>query len=72
MTRHWFGIVVLFVFVSAVSAIAFVQGYPMVAAGALVCGLVVTSVLAVAWMRPQGSPTEHHPPIDRIFNDLDP
>jgi hypothetical protein len=29
-------------------------------------------VMAIAWMRPASYPPEHHPKIDRIFDDTAP
>ncbi len=72
MKRHWLGIVVLFLLVSAVFGLALAFGYPFVAYGALVLGLTTTVVLCVAWLRPGGTSVEHHPAVDRVFDDLDP
>jgi|GEM_PF-1320406 len=72
MKRHWLGIVVLFVLVSVVFGLALALGYPYVAYGALVVGLTTTVVLSVAWLRPEGKSVEHHPAVDRVFDDMDP
>ena len=39
---------------------------------ALLVGFVSIFVMAIAWMRPRGYPPEHHPKIDRLFDDTAP
>ena len=39
---------------------------------ALLLGFVLAFVMATAWMRPKGSPTEHHQSLDRVVNDTRP
>ncbi len=72
MKRHWLVIVVLFMLVSTVFGLSLAFGYPFVAYGALVSGLTTTIVLCVAWLRPEGKSAEHHPSVDRLFDDVDP
>ncbi|MDX2053036.1 MAG: hypothetical protein SFV15_11625 [Polyangiaceae bacterium] len=72
MKRHWLGVVLLFVAVTMAFAVAIALGFPLVAYAALVVGLVITVLLCVAWMRPQGGSPEHHPPVDRVFDDTNP
>jgi hypothetical protein len=72
MWRHTTGIVALFILLVAVFGIAIVAGSAVVAVGALLTGFVVTFVMAIAWMRPASYPAEHHPKIDRIFDDTAP
>lgn len=64
--------VALFVVTVGLFGLALVAGSTMLAFMALLGGLVVAFVLATAWMRPTSSPREHHPKIDRIFNDTAP
>jgi hypothetical protein len=61
----------LFVTVTAFG-IAVVLGSAFGALAALLVGFVSLFVMAIAWMRPSGYPTEHHPKIDRIFDDTAP
>jgi hypothetical protein len=45
----------------------------LVVAGTLAAlGVLVAILMAVAWMRPQGYPTEHHPRIDKLLDDTRP
>ena len=72
MQRHWKGIIVLF----GVLALAFVAALwfesVAIALGALVSGLVIAFVMSTAWMRADGHSPEHHPPVDRAFDDTNP
>jgi len=52
--------------------IALVLNSTFVALAALLVGFVSMFVMAIAWMRPKGYPTEHHPKIDRIVDDTAP
>jgi hypothetical protein len=38
----------------------------------LLTGFVLAFVMTTAWMRPPGSPIEHHAPGDRLLNDTRP
>jgi DMSO/TMAO reductase YedYZ heme-binding membrane subunit len=72
MQRHWralVGMVVLMI-VGFVGAIAF--GSIAIALGSLISGLVVMFVMAIAYLRPEGSAPEHHPRIDHILDDTNP
>lgn len=62
---------IIFVTVAAFG-IATVLGHGFVALAALLVGLVSLFVMAIAWMRPAGSQAEHHPKIDRLFDDTGP
>jgi hypothetical protein len=42
------------------------------ALAALVSGLVFAFVLGIAWMRADGHSPEHHPRVDRAFDDTHP
>ena len=72
MWRHSTAMVALFVITVGVFGTALVAGSALVAFCALLGGLVTSFVLAIAWMRPESSPREHHPKVDRIFNDTAP
>jgi len=61
----------LFVTVAAFG-IALVLNSTFVALAALLVGFVSMFVMAIAWMRPKGYPTEHHPKIHRIVDDTAP
>jgi len=61
----------MFVTVAAFG-IALVLGSAFGAVAALLVGFVAIFVLAIAWMRPRGYPPEHHPKVDRIFDDTSP
>lgn len=56
----------------AAFGIAIVLGSTFGALAALLVGFVSIFVMAIAWMRPRGYPTEHHPKIDRLFDDTAP
>jgi hypothetical protein len=72
MWRHTTGIVALFFVTVGVFGIAIVADSALVAFIALLTGFVVAFVMAIAWMRPASYPAEHHPKIDRIFDDTAP
>jgi predicted lysophospholipase L1 biosynthesis ABC-type transport system permease subunit len=72
MWRHSTGMVALFVVTVGFFALALVAGSTLLAFMALMGGLVVAFVLATAWMRPQSYPPEHHPKVDRLFDDTAP
>jgi hypothetical protein len=72
MWRHTTGIVALFFITVGVFGIAIVAESTIIAISALLGGFVVAFVMAIAWMRPSSYPPEHHPKIDRIFDDTAP
>ena len=72
MWRHSTAMVALFVVIVGLFGFALVAGSTMLAVMALLGGLVVAFVLATAWMRPTSYPAEHHPKIDRMFDDTAP
>jgi predicted lysophospholipase L1 biosynthesis ABC-type transport system permease subunit len=72
MWRHSTGIVALFLVTVGLFGLAFWAGHAMLAVMVLLGGLVVAFVLGIAWMRPTSYPPEHHPKVDRIFNDTAP
>jgi heme A synthase len=72
MWRHTTSIVALFVVIALGFGAALIAGSTLIGVAVLLGGLVVAFVLAIAWMRPPSSPTEHHPPMDKIFNDEHP
>ena len=72
MWRHSNAIVALFFVIVGVFSLAVVTGSALVAFIALLVGLVTAFVIAIAWMRPESYPTEHHPKVDRIFDDTAP
>lgn len=72
MSRHGVGMVLLLVLTVAAFALALMLGQPIGAFALLLVGFVVAFVMAIAWMRPPSSSPEHHPKIDRIFNDTAP
>lgn len=72
MWRHSNAIVALFIVIVGAFGLAIVTGSALVAFIALIVGLVTAFVIAIAWMRPASYPTEHHPKVDRIFDDTAP
>lgn len=71
MWRHGKALVEIFAVTALAVETALLTSSLIVAVCALLVGLDVAFVLAVAWMRPAGS-TEHHPAIDEILDDRDP
>jgi hypothetical protein len=69
--RHGKKLVELFAVMALAVETAFLTSSLIVAICALLAGLDVAFVLAVAWMRPVGS-REHHPAIDKVLDDADP
>jgi len=51
---------------------ALLEGSPLLAVNVLLIGWVATAVIAIAWMRPAGVSPEHHPKIDKLFDDTSP
>ena len=72
MLRHSTAIVALFFVFIGLFVVAVVAESALMAFVALVVGAVSAFVMAVAWMRPASYPPEHHPKIDRLFDDTDP
>ena len=72
MWRHSTALVALFLITVGLFAVALVAGSALLAFMALLGGLVVAFVLATAWMRPTSYPPEHHPKVDRMFDDTAP
>jgi len=72
MWRHSTGIVALFFVIIGLFVLAVVAESTLLAVAALLVGLVSAFVMAIAWMRPASYPTEHHPKIDRLFDDTAP
>ncbi len=64
--------VALFFVTIAVFGVSLVAGSALIGVMALLVGFVTAFVLAIAWMRPKSYPDEHHPKIDRIFDDTAP
>jgi hypothetical protein len=64
--------VALFVVTVGLFGLALVAGSTLLAFMALMGGLTVGFVLATAWMRPTSYPPEHHPKVDRLFDDTAP
>jgi len=72
MARHWKGIFALFILTLSVFGAAIATGSMYFSIVALLLGFVLAFILGTAWMRPKGSPKEHHSPIDRVVNDTRP
>ncbi len=72
MWRHSTAIVAVFFVMVAGFGIALAAGSTILAIMALLGGLVVGFVMAIAWMRPASGPIEHHPRSDRIVDDTAP
>lgn len=51
---------------------ALLDGSPEVALITLLGGWIVAALLATAWTRPPSGSPEHHPRIDRLFDDTSP
>ena len=71
MWRHGKALVELFGVIALAAETAFLTSSLIIAICALLAGLDIAFVLAIAWMRPVGS-REHHPAIDRLVDDADP
>lgn len=71
MWRHGKALVELFAVMALAVETALLTSSLIIAICALLAGLDIAFVLAVAWMRPAGS-QEHHPAIDKILDDTDP
>jgi hypothetical protein len=72
MRAHWKGIIWLFLLVAGGFTAAIVFGSLYLALVFLIGGLVVAFIMTTAWMRPPGSPIEHHAPTDKLVNDTRP
>ena len=66
------GVAVFMCLVAVAFAIALSLGHPVVGFVMLIGGLVITFVMAIAYMRPKGHTPEHHGKIDRIVRDTKP
>jgi hypothetical protein len=64
--------VAVFFVTVGVFATALVLQSALLAFMALMGGLVIAFVMAIAWMRPKSGPIEHHPRVDRLFDDTAP
>jgi len=69
MWRHTTSIVALFVAIVLGFEAALIAGSTLVGVAVLLGGLVVAFVIATAWMRPPSGNDEHHPNVDKVFND---
>ena len=72
MKRHGTVMVILFLATVAAFGLSLMAGSPVVAFTLLLVGFVVAFVMATAYSRPGGYPPEHHPKIDKIFDDTAP
>lgn len=70
MWRHGKALVELFAVIALAVETALLTSSLVVAICALLAGLDIAFVLAVAWMRPMGS-REHHPAVDKLVDDTD-
>jgi hypothetical protein len=64
--------VAVFILIIGGFAVALMMGSVIIAVGLLMGGLAMAFVIAIAWMRPGGGAIEHHPKVDRIFDDTAP
>ena len=71
MWRHGKALVELLAVMALAVETAFLTSSLIVAIVALLAGLDIAFVLAVAWMRPVGA-REHHPAIDKLLDDAEP
>lgn len=72
MQRHGTVMVILFIATVAAFGLSLMAGFPVVAFALLLVGFVVAFVMATAYARPRSYPPEHHPKIDKIFDDTAP
>jgi hypothetical protein len=72
MRAHWKGIIGLFLFMGIGFAAAVTTSSLYIGLVVLLIGFVLVFVMTTAWMRPPGSPIEHHAPGDRLLNDTRP
>lgn len=72
MRIHWKGVVTLVLIVAMAFVAAIVLESLYLALVALVGGLVMAFIMITAWMRPPGSPIEHHARSDKLVNDTRP
>jgi hypothetical protein len=68
MWRHGKALVEIFAVTALAVETALLTSSLVIAICALLAGLDIAFVLAVAWMRPVGS-IEHHPVIDKLLDD---
>jgi hypothetical protein len=69
--RHGKALVELFAVMALAVETAYLTNSLIVAICALLAGLDIAFVLAIAWMRPVGA-REHHPALDKLVDDADP
>lgn len=72
MIDHSLSLVTALGFVPIAFGGALLDNSPEMALSALVGGWVVAALLALAWARPPSGSPEHHPRIDRLFDDTSP
>jgi hypothetical protein len=70
MRRHAHRLLGLFLATLFACGISILLGSIYGALISLGVGIVITFVMAIAWTRFRGGPKEHHPPIDRVFDDM--
>jgi hypothetical protein len=51
---------------------ALLDGSPEIALAALLGGWIFVALIATAWIRPASGSREHHPKVDRWFDDMAP
>lgn len=71
MFRHGKALVEIFAVTALAVETAISTSSLIIAICALLAGLDVIFVLAIAWMRPVGS-VEHHPSFDELLDDSEP
>jgi hypothetical protein len=72
MRKHWRGMIALFLVMAIGFGAAIITSSLYLAIVAMLGGFVLAFVMTIAWSRPDGSPTEHHAPGDRLLNDTRP
>ena len=72
MQRHWRALVIGFALVPCGFLIGLALESIAIALASLVSGLVVAFVMAIAFLRADGHSPEHHPRVDRVFDDTSP
>jgi len=72
MTRHWKGMIGLFLAMAIGFGAAIFMGSLYLAIVVVLTGFVLAFVMSIAYARPKGSPIEHHAASDRLVNDTRP
>jgi hypothetical protein len=72
MQRHWRALVIGFALILCGFLGGLALGSIAIALASLVSGLVVAFVMAIAFLRADGHSPEHHPRMDRVFDDTNP